>query len=314
VIRNSPDNVGVSRGQKVSILGDAKRKASRRLQFLEQHPLCVYCGEAASTTDHCPPRCFFLSRNWPETFEFPACEQCNAEARLDEQGLAVLIRSRLTETLRELDHMEWQKLAEGVKNNQPRLLAEWTDVTRNQIKRDLRSAFGRDGGDKLRQRGWGVANNGPLTQAATTRFMVRLGKALYYKHNAEVFDGVVYVNHINVMARDTTPDYIDSILRMAPALATVERNRKPLSNQFVYRFNHSAEGQVMYAVVQFGDQFVFHGPTNACEAGRIKRREGLTGSWQTRMFSEKLALPGELALPQMRFLFRWFELAHHMTV
>lgn len=238
-------------------MGDARRKETRRLQFLKLHPSCVYCGDAASTTDHCPPRCFFVSRHWPETYEFPACERCNAEARLDEQGLAVLIRSRLTETRSELDQSEWERLVDGVRNNQPRVLAEWTDITRNQVKQDLRLAFGRDGGDLLRQRGWGVANIGPLTQAAITRFMVKLGKALYYKHNAKVFDGVLYVDHINVVARDTTPDYIDSILKMAPALAAVERNRKPLSEQFIYRFNHSPDAPVMYAVVQFGDQFIF---------------------------------------------------------
>ena len=238
-------------------MGEAKLKETRRLQFLKLHPSCVYCGDAASTTDHCPPRCFFVRRHWPETYEFPACEKCNAEARLDEQGLAVLIRTPLKETLNELDQQEWEKLVDGVRNNQPRLLAEWTDISRNEIKRDLRSTFGRDVGDLLRQRGWGAANIGPLTERMITRFMIKLGKALYYKHNAHIFDGILYVNHIALTARDTTPEYIESILKMAPALAAIERNRKPLSEQFIYRFNNSPEGQVMYAVVQFGDQFIF---------------------------------------------------------
>jgi hypothetical protein len=238
-------------------MGEANRKETKRVQFLKAHPWCVYCGEAASTTDHCPPRCFFVRRHWPETYEFPACEPCNREAALDEQGLAVLIRSRLKERVDTFDQQEWEKLARGVRNNQPLLLAEWLALSRNEIKRDLRSTFGRDEGDLLRQKGYGVANIGPLTEAAITRFMVKMGKALYYKHNGHVFDGVLYVNHISLAARDTTPDYIDSILRMAPALAAVERNKRPLSEQFIYRFNNSPEAQVMYAVVQFGEQFIF---------------------------------------------------------
>jgi len=44
---------------------------------------------------------------------------------------------------------------------------------------------------------------------------------------------------------------------MAPVVPEIERNRKPLFDQFIYRFNHSPEHRVMYAVVQFGEQFIF---------------------------------------------------------
>lgn len=245
------------RRAKLVVMGDAKRKANRRQQFLELHPSCIYCGAAATTTDHCPPRCFFENRLWPETYEFPACEPCNLEARLDEQALAVLVRTPLRETRRSPDQQEWQRLVRGVINNQPHLFAEWNSMTRNEIKRDLRLTFGREDGDLRRQRGWGLAKIGPHTQAVITRFMIKLSKALYYRHNDHVFDGVLYVNHINLISKDTTPEFMNSILRMAPVVAAVERNRKPLSEQFIYRFNHSPVHGVMYAVVQFGDQFIF---------------------------------------------------------
>jgi hypothetical protein len=201
-----------------------------------------------------PARTFFEGRQWPETYEFSACGSCNASARLDEQALAVLIRSRLTEDVS--DQVEWEKLLRGVKNNQPHMIAEWQDITRNETKRALRRAFGSDG-DRRRQEGWGMANIGPLTQAMITRFMIKLSKALYYRHNHHIFDGILYVNHINLLSRDTTPEYMDSILKMAPALPEIERNRKSLFDQFIYRFNHSPEHRVMYAVVQFGEQFIF---------------------------------------------------------
>lgn len=237
-------------------MGDAKRRLNRRQVFLETHPSCVYCGAPATTSDHCPPRSFFEGRQWPETYEFPACEPCNAGARLDEQALAVLIRCRLTESRRETDQLEWEKLVQGVKNNQPHILAEWKNITGNERKRGLRLAFGREG-DQRRYDGWGLANLGPLTQAMILRFMIKLGKALYYRHNNHIFDGVIYVHHIDRMSRDTTPEYMQSVLSMAPGTPEIERNRNSLFEQFIYRFNHSPEHGVMYAVVQFGDQFIF---------------------------------------------------------
>jgi hypothetical protein len=90
-----------------------------------------------------------------------------------------------------------------------------------------------------------------------TRFMLKLSKALYFKHNGTIFDGVIYANHINIAASNTTPEYLNDILKMAPALADIKRNRQSLAEQFIYRFNHSPTEGVMYAVVQFGHQFVF---------------------------------------------------------
>jgi hypothetical protein len=237
-------------------MGEANRKLNRRQTFLQEHPSCIYCGGRATTSDHCPPRTFFESRQWPETYEFPACGPCNESARLDEQALAVLIRCKLTKNRNESDQLEWQKLVRGVRNNQPYMITEWQDITRNETKRALRLAFGSEG-DRRRQEGWGMANMGPLTHAIISRFMIKLSKALYYRHNHHIFDGVLYVNHINLLSRDTTPEYINSILKMAPALPEIERNRKSLVDQFIYRFNHSPEHRVMYAVVQFGEQFIF---------------------------------------------------------
>ena len=105
-------------------MGEAKRKLSKTQELLKEHPWCIYCGAQATTTDHCPPKSFFKSRHWPDTYEFPACEPCNSGARLDEQALAVLIRSDLPEHGKETERAEWEKLAQGVKNNQPGIVAE----------------------------------------------------------------------------------------------------------------------------------------------------------------------------------------------
>jgi hypothetical protein len=112
-------------------------------------------------------------------------------------------------------------------------------------------------GDRMRHAGWGTANIGALTKAMLDRFTIKLAKALYYKHNGDIFNGVLYIHHIDIAARDGTPEYLQSILSMAPALAEIKRNQRSLSEQFLYRFNNSPEHGVMHAVVQFGDQFIF---------------------------------------------------------
>jgi hypothetical protein len=231
-------------------MGEARQKKTK---LLEAHPWCIYCGELATTRDHCPPRCFFKRRIWPETYEFPACKGCNESARHDEQALAVILRS----TALSLPTPEWERLVQGAKNNQPEVIAEWMSMSRNEQKDALRSTFGRDAGDNLRRLGWMTISLGPLTKAMIDRFMIKLAKALYFQHTKAPLDGFVYATHINPVSKDTTPEFIYSILAMAPVLPTIQRNKTSLLDQFVYRFNCSAEHGVMYAVVQFGEQSIF---------------------------------------------------------
>jgi hypothetical protein len=237
-------------------MGDATRKRKYTNALLLKNPWCIYCGSPATTTDHCPPRCFVENRQWPESYAFPACAPCNEEARLDEQALGVLVRIRLSGDPHK-PNPEWEKLVRGVRNNQPNVLAEWTsgDGIISQ-KHGMRERFG-VGGDQLRRDGWGLWNIGPLTQSIMTRFMIKLSKALYYRHNAVLFDGVIYATHIDSISKDSTPAFFADILRMAPGLLEPKRNNTSLADQFIYRFNHNAEHGVMYAVVQFSEQFIF---------------------------------------------------------
>jgi hypothetical protein len=225
--------------------------------MLLDNPGCIYCGAPATTTDHCPPRCFFEGRQWPESYEFPACARCNDEARRDEQALAVLIRIKLSHDPKGRIDPEWERLVQGVRNNQPAVWAEWNALSgRVSQKRAMREILGVDG-DPLRHAGWGLFNIGQLTQDTIQRFMIKLSKALYFQHTKTLFGGVIYVSHINGLSRDFTPDFITEILRMAPSLPILKRNNRSLTDQFIYRFNHSAEYGVMYAIVQFSEQFIF---------------------------------------------------------
>ena len=206
-------------------MSEARVRQKRGQRLLKENPICIYCGAPATTTDHCPPRCFFEGRHWPETYEFPACKPCNERARLDEQALAVLIRAKATGAM----NHEWEKLAQGVKNNQPAIVAEWTSLSRNEQKHALRDLFGRDSADNLRRLGWKAFNVGPLSEAMINRFMVKLSKALYFRHNNALLDGVVYVLHINALSKDITPEFMNSILAIPTSLPALQRNNTPCS-------------------------------------------------------------------------------------
>jgi hypothetical protein len=170
--------------------------------------------------------------------------------------LAALFRSEFAEG-NSAQREEWQRLLQGLTNNQPEIIAEWRPLSRNQTGRFLRLAYGSEG-DERRRRGWGAIQiGGPLTEAVIQRFMIKLSKALYFKHNQHAFDGVLYMHHVNKLRADTTPEYLAEIYRMAPGLLELNRNSKSLYDQFIYRFNHSPEHRVMYAVAEFGVQWVF---------------------------------------------------------
>lgn len=237
-------------------MGQAKVKQTNRQKLLVANPSCIYCGAPATTTDHCPPRCFFVGRVWPESYEFPACELCNKIARLDEQALGALIRIKISRDYNLNEILEIEKLMRGISNNQPEILREWR-VSSRTLRDTLRDMFGRVDGDQLRREGWGALNLGPLTKAAATRFRVKLGQALYYLHNRKVLDGVVYSSHISALEKEFDPQLLVDMLGDLPAIPSIRRNAKTLHDQFIYRFNNHPEWGVVHAVVQFSEQFIF---------------------------------------------------------
>lgn len=255
-------------------MGEAKLKQYNRQQFLLRHPWCIYCGAKATTTDHCPPRSLFVERKWPETYEFPACGPCNAEARRDEQALAALARIRLTNSDREPGRSELLKLMTGVRNNQPELVAEWLSLSRNEQKRSLRAMFG-EAADRARREGWGAIHLGPLSRAAIERFMIKLGKALYYKHVGNLLDGFVAVQYVDILSSKNNPTLMRTIMELAPELASPQRAGKTLTDQFIYRYNYSPDHGVIHAVVQFSEQFIYY-----VAALSREMHEGLA-KWQT---------------------------------
>jgi hypothetical protein len=146
-------------------MGQARRKQYSRQEFLQLHPYCCYCGAQATTTDHCPPRCLFENRVWPETFEFPCCGPCNSESRLDEQAVAAIA---ISQRMANSGTPKSNEMLRGVMNNSPDLVAEWTKNNRRMDQRKALAAYG-ERGEAMRQAGWGTINLGPISNTKCPR-------------------------------------------------------------------------------------------------------------------------------------------------
>ena len=238
-------------------MGEKRRKLNSNKRYLLSNPKCAYCGADASTVDHCPPRCFFFERQWPEGHIVPSCEQCNTSSSLDEQSLAVLFRSRFQDDASSKEALELSKLMQGVINNQPKITAEWSSMlSATQQKRALRRVFGK-AGDQLRYQGYGAVPILDETTGALNRFAVKLAKALYYIHTGLVFSGVIYHQHLSVFFVEDAEEYLENILKLAPRTVVTKRGNKHLGNQFEYRFNISENQDMFFSVIRFSDQFMF---------------------------------------------------------
>ena len=222
-------------------MGQAKNKRALREQFFIENPLCCFCGGivAATTQDHYPPRCLFRERKWPEGYIFLACDSCNAATRDDENLLSLIMRFSGTEP-NIVDHAEFRKAINAVRNNYPGVLES---LKLNSF--DKRKAIKSLGLPRLE--GLSLAEV-PMVRIPTAakvafeRFMFKLGCALHYKHVGKVLppDGQVTQQfRTNVMHhKHPLPK---EILEMVPALAKLQRCNLTLDEQFTYRFNASAE-------------------------------------------------------------------------
>ena len=235
-------------------MGEAQ---SRTAAFLKNNPLCIYCGSLATTVDHCPPRCLFKDRQWPEGYTFPACNYCNMEARQDEQAMAVLTAVRLNKPPDPRERAVWAKHLIGVRNNAPKIYSEFqTRVSANETRRSFRDAFG-SAGDDLRRVGWGVIPIGNATQEAIKRFLIKFSKAMFYRYIGKLHDGVVYIRYCNLLEMQQQPETLKEILLLTSLESDARRNGKSLRDQFYYRYGFHKELEAIHIVVQFSEQMTF---------------------------------------------------------
>lgn len=230
-------------------MGQAKQKQYSKIEFLKIHQICCYCGEKATTIDHCPPRSLFIDRKWPESYEFPSCERCNSEGRKIENIIAVIYRIRLNTSVKDA-HLG--KLIMGLRNNSPEIIKELESSNNGRWHRqELRKQYG-DMGDDIYMRGYRVATiDGPKMREAMEYFGRKMGKALYYKHIGRRLKGKLFTKSMYI---NRNPELLQIIANMTPMFATLQREFKNLSDQFTYRFNYNADLGIFCAIAGFKEQ------------------------------------------------------------
>lgn len=105
-------------------MSETKQKITTTARFLEQHPICCFCGgtSRASTREHYPPRRLFADKDRPDDFVFPACKPCNEMSRQSDLVVSFLSLSTYREKFD--GDLESKEMAEAIKRNCPQSLYE----------------------------------------------------------------------------------------------------------------------------------------------------------------------------------------------
>lgn len=230
------------------------RRAERKRRFLTAHPLCCFCGgkQAATTIDHIPARGLFLGRVWPDGYEFPACEACNAGASDDELLMSVAIRIFLHKEPSEQEERELELALSGVKHRHPNLLRQFRELTRVETRRFLRE---RGHGTTLANGGeLYVMNIPPEMSEAYGRYGTKLAKALHYLHAGKITPATA---EIKVRAL-TNADLIKlpfpaDVLNILTNGTQIGRGTTSLAEQFSYRFAITDDAEASAFWVTFGE-------------------------------------------------------------
>jgi len=226
--------------------------------FKLEHPACIFCGglNPMTSIEHCPPRAMFQHRQWPEGFEFPACDACNLGSADDDLIVALLARINPFDGSGGADG-RFSKLASSIRQKHPGLIARMYP-TPGQARRLNRSLGLTVAKGKTHQES-GVANVLPEMHRAVEVFAAKLAKAIYYKETSKVFplDGELLMkwsgnSHLVTQGRYLLLDSLGDLPGNAPEL---RRGRTVLNDQFSYALNMADGGDLFAIRATFGAGF-----------------------------------------------------------
>lgn len=235
----------------------------RRQKFLTEHPICCFCGIAdTATVDHVPPRAAFRERQFPEGFEFPACQACNSGSRQIEAVVSFYIRAFDQDEHYVPD--EVLRLYRGIQNNDLNLLPNF-DLS----NRDKRRA--------LRARGMERPLDSPLSElplvgvpvefsAYMASFSAKLTRALFYKElgNPVPKSHRVFTTWMDFLAPEA-PEVIKGFETLLSNLTVGSRRNVDIGYQFLYLWG--ADGDDIFgAITQFSKSLFVIGAVANTEA------------------------------------------------
>jgi len=240
-------------------MGDRKR---RKDAFLKAHPICCFCGGAtpATTEDHVPCRAVFDQRVWPEGYSFPACENCNALTRHDENVLAFLTRINPGEKpLSDSQKSEMQRCMAAMHRTYPEAFLALRPSP-NYVRGFLK--------ERGIQRPPGAfLHDVPILQISRPEFVnpfrqfgIKLFCALHYKHWGRIVthDETIAMRMLtNVQLQDGI--LTEDIFKMLNGRPKISRSKTGLEEQFDYIYAMSIEQTLAAYICKFRESFVLMG-------------------------------------------------------
>lgn len=232
-------------------------KLNRVQRFLQEHPRCCYCGDLATTEDHCPARICFRDKVGPEGWSFPSCRECNAAISRTEQVVAFYIRA-LDFTDDNIRSADLQRLVRGVKNNNPEVFPDLFPSANE--KRKMLECLGIS-----RQSGVFLEDEPVIEVPAALGvhldfFNRKLAAALFYRQTGQVLNK----DHV-VMSRwfqSQDPSLFDVIDALSPAWSHKYLGQRPNLNfgdQLSIVLAAGAMPDVFSYIVQFSTSLCFWG-------------------------------------------------------
>ena len=249
------------------------QKNKRKAAFLVAHPICCFCGGGAKAVevDHTPSRSFFVERDWPLGYEFPACKSCNRDAGLSEAVCASIARAGGNPDLKgdevSASLLEGAQLFSGVANRDPELIKEFFGVERvyGLITSPLVEARLKDSA------GNHIAFLGDRFHRYFDAYMEKLACALFYKHAGSILkaNASVLFRTISNAQRGTEDeqkiDRMEFPRRPVLIRSSQSRTKTPISAQFDYSYHFGDNDSAIFKI-RFHQTFLVLAFIN-CENG-----------------------------------------------
>ncbi|MGO9237645.1 MAG: hypothetical protein ACLP4V_27510 [Methylocella sp.] len=212
-------------------MGEAKGKLSATQKFVEEFPVCFFCGgkRASTTREHMPPKSLFDNSHRPDKLVMPACKQCNSGTSTADLTAAVV--SRWHYDIGESERLDHRRLVAQMRKQAPALSNEWgANVGKEEARQHLRKYGVPVPHDA------GIATIGPETIRQLNLFAHKAVLALYFEHfqKALPISGgfCAYWKTKEDFARDGIPSYL---LEIMPDYGTLIQGQWDERETFEYR-------------------------------------------------------------------------------
>jgi hypothetical protein len=220
--------------------------------------MCVFCGgnTPATTMEHCPPRAMFQNRQWPEGFEFPACDACNHGTADADVLVAMLSRMDPIEEKGDLDGKQ-NGLMRNTHKQFPGMFQKMI-LSPIEARRQNRAMGITPKPGQTHQEAAGVRVT-PEMHRAVCVFSSKLAKAIFFMETGSIFpaDGGLMLNWFS--NADLLPNgrykVFDILGPLGGEVRELKRSGKSLNSQFEFKITMSADKTLLVIQAAFGKAF-----------------------------------------------------------